>query len=191
MWYCNQAYGTNKVTSTVKEICKDAGFDGKYTNHSLHATSASRIFESEVPEQVIKEITGCRSDCVRLYKRTSDDIKMKASATICGSHSKETEGKMSEESSKNECDGETKSESIDSITGPKEKKRLEESLTACEMIKNVIKSKMEIKKKTQRCVHLVKKVAKKLVQKHKKNAASKLSENKIVIDLNVNLNMNK
>ena len=68
----------------MKRLCNLAGFEGKFTNHSLHATSASRIYQSEVPEQIIKEITGHCSDCVRTYKRMSDDIKKKASATICG-----------------------------------------------------------------------------------------------------------
>ena len=84
VWYCDQAYGANKVAYTVKQLCNDAGFQGKYTNHSLLATSASCMFQSDVPEQIIKEITGHRSDCVRNYKRSSDDIRKEASETISG-----------------------------------------------------------------------------------------------------------
>ena len=43
-WYSDQPYGVNKVISVVKEICKFAGIEGRFTNHSLHATSASHMF---------------------------------------------------------------------------------------------------------------------------------------------------
>ena len=59
-WYNDQPYGNNKIFTTVKELCSKAGLKGKFTNHSLRATSASRIFQANVPEQVIKEITGHR-----------------------------------------------------------------------------------------------------------------------------------
>ena len=58
VWFCDQPYGNNKVNTTVRELYKKAGFDGKYTNHSLRATSASRMYDNMVPEQVIKEVTG-------------------------------------------------------------------------------------------------------------------------------------
>ena len=83
-WYCDQPYGNNKVSTTIKELCNKAGFEGKFTNHSLRATSASRMYNKNIPEQVIKEVTGHRSDCVRLYKCTSDNIRMEASKTISG-----------------------------------------------------------------------------------------------------------
>ena len=40
------------------------------------------MYAAGIPEQVIKEITGHRSDCVRDYKRTPDLIKMDASNAI-------------------------------------------------------------------------------------------------------------
>ena len=81
--YADQPRGINKVANIVKDICKIAGLDGKFTNHSLRATSASRMFQSEVPEKIIKEITGHKYDCVRTYKRTSDEIRQKGSNIIC------------------------------------------------------------------------------------------------------------
>ena len=71
-WFCDQPYGINKVKGTVKEICRQAGIIGKFTNHSLRATCATRMYHSNVPEQIIKETTGHRSECVRQYKRTSE-----------------------------------------------------------------------------------------------------------------------
>ena len=43
MWYCDPPYGLNKLKSAVKEITKEAGIEGKFTNHSLRATCASRM----------------------------------------------------------------------------------------------------------------------------------------------------
>ena len=60
-WYCDQPYGINKIKTTVKVLCKEAGLEGKFTNHSLRATCASRMFDKNVPEQIIKETTGHRS----------------------------------------------------------------------------------------------------------------------------------
>ena len=55
MWYCDQPYGINKIRYTVNKICKERGIEGHFTNHSLRATCASRMFEHNVPEQIIKE----------------------------------------------------------------------------------------------------------------------------------------
>ena len=94
VWYCDQPYGVNKVSNTVKNLCKKAGLQGKFTNHSLRATSASHMYQSNVLEQVIKEVTGHKSDCVRIYKRTTDDIWEQASKKISGEKSKVSEGEI-------------------------------------------------------------------------------------------------
>ena len=80
--YADQPSGINKVTRVVKEICKFAGIEGKFTNHSLRATSVSIMFQNDVLEWVIKEITGHRSDCVHTYRRTSDEIHQHESNII-------------------------------------------------------------------------------------------------------------
>ena len=46
-----------------------AKLEGKFMNHSLQATSASRMYEFKIPEQIIKEVAGHHSDCVRVYKK--------------------------------------------------------------------------------------------------------------------------
>ena len=83
VWYCDQAYRVNKVKSTIKDICKQAGLDGKFSNHSLRATCATRMYDNKIPEQIIKETTGHCSECVRGYKRTSDELKESASNALC------------------------------------------------------------------------------------------------------------
>ena len=52
----------------MKDFCKEAGLEGNFTNHSLRITCASRMYERQMPEQMIKEITGHRSDCIEFIK---------------------------------------------------------------------------------------------------------------------------
>ena len=59
----------------MKCLATKAGLSGKFMNHSLRATSATHMFSGGVPEKVIKEITGYKSDAVRLYKRTGEAVK--------------------------------------------------------------------------------------------------------------------
>ena len=145
VWFCDQPFGANKIASTVKDLCKRAGIEGKFTNHSLRATSASRMFHSGIPEQVIKEVTGHRSDCVRIYKRTCDDIREKASETIAGvSHETCSNVPNLVESDVDkvhvdECNEQAKSGEKECDESSKENK-----LSMTEMIKNVIKTRAEI-----------------------------------------------
>ena len=102
VWYCDQPYGKNKVSGVVRKLCQIAQIQGKFSNHSLRATSASPMYQSEVQEQVIKERTGHKSDCVSMYKRTSIDILQNGSKCISGEKLKvngEIESKVGENSS--------------------------------------------------------------------------------------------
>ena len=64
--------GKGKFGSMVKTMCAKAGITGNKTNHSLKATGATRMFESNVPEKIIQERTGHRSvEALRTYQRTS------------------------------------------------------------------------------------------------------------------------
>ena len=50
-----------------------AGITGYKSNHSLHATAATRLYRSRIDEQLVVERTGHRSlEGIRSYKRTSD-----------------------------------------------------------------------------------------------------------------------
>lgn len=72
VWYSCQRQGIHQLTKTVKRLCSAAGLEGFFTNHSLRATAASRLYEKQFDEQLICETTGHRSSAVRSYKRTSD-----------------------------------------------------------------------------------------------------------------------
>ena len=83
-WYSREPLGHNKLSQVVSEMCKEAGIVGYYTNHSLRATSATRLFNAGADEQLIMERTGHRSiDGVRSYKRTSENQQQEISDILC------------------------------------------------------------------------------------------------------------
>ncbi len=81
-WYYDKPLGVNALKTVVKDLAKTAGLEGKFSNHSLRAIAATRMFEHGVDEQLIKSITGHKSDAVHLYKRESDDLLQDASRKI-------------------------------------------------------------------------------------------------------------
>ena len=67
-----QTNGHNKLEGTIARLCKQAGIPGHRTNHSLHATAVTRLYQSGIDEQLVMERTGHRSlDGVGGYKHTS------------------------------------------------------------------------------------------------------------------------
>ena len=56
--------GLNRIKTVIKDVCYKAGLVGEFTNHSLRALRGSRMFDNDVPEQIIKEVTGHRSEYV-------------------------------------------------------------------------------------------------------------------------------
>ena len=148
-WFCDQPYGVNKIKSTVKDLCKEAGIEGKVTNHSLRATCVSRMFDKNIPEQIIKETTGHRSECVHVYKRTSEMLQENASKTVSGSDDQK-KVKIVHDSSNDESD-----DSKDIVFLSYEK-----------MVENVRKTKEEMRRKMYSKNRLK---ARRLVNRVKKN----------------------
>lgn len=72
--------GIHTLQQTVTKMCKEAGFDGYYTNHSLRATAATRLYAAGVDEQLIAEKN--RSSAIRAYKRTSEEQQQSVSDLI-------------------------------------------------------------------------------------------------------------
>ncbi len=74
VWYSKTPIGHNTLNATVSRVCKAAGVTGYKTNHSLRVTTATRLFQKGVEEQLIMSRTGHRSvEGVRTYKRIGDD----------------------------------------------------------------------------------------------------------------------
>ena len=195
VWYCDQPFGNNKVANCVKEMCKEAGIEGKFANHSLHATSASRMYQSLVPEQMIKEVTGHRSDCVRSYKRTNDDIRKVASNTISGANVNNVGLDVKETGQSKEKMSVKSEDKCELKLMQEQNKHLNESLSVCEMVKNVIRTCLELRKKKQFSKSKVI-VARKLLNKQKrkefvhgdkKNKVCVIRNRHAVVDLNVNV----
>ncbi len=83
-WFSEKPIGVNCLKKTVSSLTKQAGLTGRYTNHSLRATAATHMYSFGVDEQVIKEITGHKSDSVHTYKKTSEKLLQEASlSTMC------------------------------------------------------------------------------------------------------------
>ena len=71
-WFINSPVGINTLNSILSTISQQAGVNTQYTNHSLRATSATRMYLKNVPEKLISEKTGHRSlTALRVYERTS------------------------------------------------------------------------------------------------------------------------
>ncbi len=73
-WYSDKPVSVNSLKKVVQNMMKEAGIDGRFTNHSLRATTATRMFQKGIDEQLIKTVTGHKSDAVRMYKRTSESL---------------------------------------------------------------------------------------------------------------------
>ena len=73
MWYTKTPIGHNTLAKTVTRVCQAGGVPGFKTNHSLRVTTATRLFQRGVDEQLIMARTGHRSiEGVRTYKRISE-----------------------------------------------------------------------------------------------------------------------
>ena len=53
IWFSKVPCGHNTLQKIVPELMKAAGVSGYFTNHSLHASAATRLFEGGVDEQLI------------------------------------------------------------------------------------------------------------------------------------------
>ena len=77
VWYGKIPVGHNTLSQTVRYLCNTAGIPGYKTNHSLRVTSATRLFQGGMDEQLIMSRTGHRSiEGIRSYKRVSEDQRV-------------------------------------------------------------------------------------------------------------------
>ena len=64
------------MQKTVARLCTGAFLSGYYTNHSLRATSATRLFEAGIDKQLIMQRTGhSTTTAVRSYKCTGEKLR--------------------------------------------------------------------------------------------------------------------
>ncbi len=87
-WYQDCPLSINAVAKVVNTLMMRAGIPGRFTNHSLHVTAATRMFNAGIEEQVVKECTGHKSNAVYAYKHTSDTVLEQAERAAIGEKSK-------------------------------------------------------------------------------------------------------
>ena len=66
-WYSTQVVGLNTLKKTVGEMLKNTKLDGFFSNHSLRRTGISHLFQAGVPQKLIKEYSGHRSEALDRY----------------------------------------------------------------------------------------------------------------------------
>ena len=104
----NVAVGVNTLDTMMPKISVKGELATIYTNHSLRATSTSRMFACNVPEKVIQEKTGHRSLAgLRAYERTTTKQEQVVAKILetgeCSENSGETgKSSFSESSKENE-----------------------------------------------------------------------------------------
>ena len=81
-WYLNRPAGINKLRNVVADMCCEAGLPGHYTNHSLCSGSVTKMYQLDLDEQLIMEVTGHRSLAVSSYKCTSQRQRKATSKCI-------------------------------------------------------------------------------------------------------------
>ena len=74
--------GHNTLQNFVTPMMCEAGFQGNFTNHSLRVTTASRLYQAGVSEQLIMNKTGHRSSAVQGYKGPSTEQLQEVSSKI-------------------------------------------------------------------------------------------------------------
>ena len=108
------------LSGMVKSIMSDGGYtDKNYTNHSLHFTTITRLFDQNVDTTLIKNQTGHRSNAVDGYKRISDAQQQAVSMMLCsGIKRQKTERVVRNEPSANTDDVNELSANTDDVNEP-------------------------------------------------------------------------
>ena len=86
-WFTKSPIGKNRLSDRkmLKEMYKDAGIAGNYTNHSLHAYGVTKLFQAGCNEKLIQQRTGHRSvEALRQYERTSQSQLLDVSNVMAG-----------------------------------------------------------------------------------------------------------
>jgi integrase len=85
LWFEARPIGWNMLEKRFKEMCKDAGLTGNFTNHSGRATSITRLYDAGVPEKSIMKRSGHRSiEGVRTYRREDASVNTLVSNVLSG-----------------------------------------------------------------------------------------------------------
>ena len=106
-WYGEQVVGINLIKKVVKSLLGRANIEGYFTNHSLHRTGGTRLFQAGIERKIIKEVTGHSSDAIYGYQLTSDMQREEVSKVLAS----KDDGKVIEK----EIKSKPKEKSVDKI----------------------------------------------------------------------------
>ena len=81
-WYECAAIGRDKLRRFLSDMCEAAGIKEKKTNHSLRSTGATAMFSANVPEKLIRDVTGHQSNALHLYERPTMCQKQELSKVL-------------------------------------------------------------------------------------------------------------
>ena len=82
-WFECTPIGKNVLAKFVQVMCEDTGIREKKTNHSLRATGVTSLFTAEVPEKLIKGISGHKSSqALQIYERPTVSQKQAVSRVL-------------------------------------------------------------------------------------------------------------
>ncbi|XP_031573097.1 zinc finger MYM-type protein 4-like [Actinia tenebrosa] len=68
--FCRSPVGINTLNKILPNLCEEAGMERK-TSHCLRITCASRLFQNQVDEKLIRDRTGHRSNALLKYEKSS------------------------------------------------------------------------------------------------------------------------
>ena len=81
--YKNQRVGVNTLKNMLSDLSRKSGIGVHYTNHSLRATSITRMFNSGLQEKVIAETSRHKSvKALRCYEHTSTAQQQEVTASV-------------------------------------------------------------------------------------------------------------
>lgn len=80
-WYECAPIGREKLKKYLERMCAEAGLEKK-TNHSLRATGATALFNAAVPEKMIRDVTGHKSNALQLYERPTVEQQQRVSKIL-------------------------------------------------------------------------------------------------------------
>ena len=80
-WYERALVCKEKLRTFVATMCQEAGIAPK-TNHSLRATGAAALFNANVPEKMIRDVTRHHSNLLQLYEHPTLQQKQAVSSVL-------------------------------------------------------------------------------------------------------------
>ena len=83
-WYSCQPLGLGTLSKVITRLCYAGGFEGRYSNHSLCSTAVTGMYDNQMDEQQITEVTGHKSVAVQNYKHTSMKKQQEVSDVLYG-----------------------------------------------------------------------------------------------------------